>query len=189
MGRIIVWWCLFGSSSSPCPSGLHPPVFCTFVLLFWHIELKFCIWLCFNVVQIKFECYHFASICIRPSSDGSYYGMMMSVQVSVRPGLCPPVFRTFLLHAFTYWAEILHMTLFWYTTDQVRVSSLCTNFWRSYASLWTQNMGNLQFSALSSYMLWHIGLKFCIWLCFNVLQIKFKFHHFVSIFEGVMPLC
>ena len=30
----------------------------------------------------------------------------------VRPGLRPPVFRTFLLHALTYWAEILHMTLF-----------------------------------------------------------------------------
>ena len=47
------------------------------------------------------------------------------------------VFRNFLLHALTYWAEILHMTLFWCTTEQVRVSSLCVNFWRSYASLWT----------------------------------------------------
>ena len=34
------------------------------------------------------------------------------------------VFRTFLLHALTYWAEILHMTLFYCTTDQVRVSSI-----------------------------------------------------------------
>ena len=47
------------------------------------------------------------------------------------------VFRSFLLHALTYWAEILHMTLFSCTTDQVRVASLCVNFWRSYASLWT----------------------------------------------------
>ena len=38
------------------------------------------------------------------------------------------VFRTFLLHAYTYWAEILHMTLFYCTTDQVRVSSICVNF-------------------------------------------------------------
>ena len=38
-------------------------------------------------------------------------------------------------------------------------------------------------------MLWHIELKFCTWLCFNVLQIKFECHHFASIFEGVMPLC
>ena len=41
------------------------------------------------------------------------------------------VFRSFLLHALTYWAEILHMTLFWCTSDQVRVSSLCVNFWRN----------------------------------------------------------
>ena len=45
------------------------------------------------------------------------------------------------------------------------------------------------FSALFSYMLWHIELRFCTWLCFNVLQIKFECHHFASIFEGVMPLC
>ena len=47
------------------------------------------------------------------------------------------VFRTFLLHALTYWAEILHTTLFQCTTNQIQVSSLCVNFWRSYASLWT----------------------------------------------------
>ena len=34
------------------------------------------------------------------------------------------VFRTFLLHALTYWAEILRMTLFYCTIDQVRVSSI-----------------------------------------------------------------
>ena len=45
-----------------------------------------------------------------------------------------------------------------------------------------------QFSALFSYMLWHIALKFCIWLCFTVLQIKFECHQFPSIFVGVMPL-
>ena len=45
------------------------------------------------------------------------------------------------------------------------------------------------FSALFSYMLWHIELKFCTWLCFDVLQIKFDCRHFASVFEGVMPLC
>ena len=126
-------------------------------------------------------------IFIRPSSDGTYYSMVMSVRVSVRPTLRPSgspsarfphfyptcfdilswnfahdfvlmyyrssssvvilrkflkelclfvnleyrkcaVFRTFLLHALTYWAEILHMTLFYCITDQVRVSPLCFNF-------------------------------------------------------------
>ena len=44
------------------------------------------------------------------------------------------------------------------------------------------------FSALFSYMLWHIELKFCTWLCFDVLQIKYECRHFASIFEGFMPL-
>ena len=86
---------------------------------------------------------------IRPSSDGTYYGMVMSVRLglypsvrfsvspTLRPGLRPPVFPTFLIHALTCWAEILHMNLFLCTTDQVWVSSHCVNFWRSYASLWT----------------------------------------------------
>ena len=37
-------------------------------------------------------------------------------------------------------------------------------------------------------MLWHIELKFCTWLCSNVLQIKFECRQFPSIFVGVMPL-
>ena len=90
----------------------------------WHIELKFCTWLCFNVLQIKFECHHFASI---------FEGVMP---------LC-----------------------------ELRIY-----------------IGNVQFSALFSYMLWHIELKFCISLCFTVLQIKFECRQFLSIFEGVMPL-
>ena len=44
------------------------------------------------------------------------------------------------------------------------------------------------FSALFSYMLWHIELKFCTWLCSNVLQIKFECRQFASSFVGVMPL-
>ena len=99
------------------------------------------------------------------------------------------VFHTFLLHALTYSADILHMTLFWCTTEQVRVSSLNVNFWTSYASFGTKIIGNTQFSAFFSCMLWHIELKFCTWLCFNVIQSKLVCCHFASIFEGVMPLC
>ena len=68
------------------------------------------------------------------------------------------------------------------------MSSICVNFCRSYAPFGTENDENTQFSALSSYMLWHIVLKFCIWLCFTVLQIKFEYRQFASIFVGVMPL-
>ena len=46
----------------------------------------------------------------------------------------------------------------------------------------------MQFSALFSYMLLHIELKFCIWLCFTVLQIKYECRQFVLMFVGVMPL-
>ena len=45
----------------------------------------------------------------------------------------------------------------------------------------------MQFSALFSSMLWDIELKFCIWLCFTVLQIKFECCQFASIFVGVYP--
>ena len=57
--------------------------------------------------------------------------------------LCPfwnlkyTVFRTFLLHALTYWAEILHLTLFYCTTDQVSVLSISVNYCRSYAPFGT----------------------------------------------------
>ena len=37
-------------------------------------------------------------------------------------------------------------------------------------------------------MLWHIELKFYIWLCLTVLQIKFECRQLASIFVGVMPL-
>ena len=129
------------------------------------------------------------------------------------------VFRTFLLHTLTYWAEIVHFTLFYSTSDQVWVSPICVNFCRSNAPfyytpvfrrdvLWygdvrpsgspsvhpsvrlsVRPVSVRPFSALFSYMLWHIELKFCTWLCFDVLQIKFDCRHFASIFEGVMPLC
>ena len=147
-----------------------------FSYMLWHIELKVCIWLCFTVLQIKFECCEFVSIVVgvMPLWNLEYWKYT--------------VFRTFLLHVLTYWAEILHMTLFHRTTDQVQVSSICINSCGSYAPFGTSNTGNTQFSALFSYMLWHIELKVCIWLSFTVLQIKFKCCEFASIGVGVMPL-
>ena len=82
----------------------------------------------------------------------------------------------------------MHKTLFYCTTDQVWVSSICVDFCASYAPFGTYNIGNTQFSALFSYMLWHIELKFCTWLCYTVLQINFECCQFASIFVGVMPL-
>ena len=146
--------------------------FAFFSYMLWHIELKFCIWLCFIVLQIKFDFRPFASMFVRvmPPLELrileiysfphfslacfdilswnfahnfvlSYYRLSSSV-INLRQclwELCPfwkleywkyTVFRTFLLHAFTYWAEILHMILFHRTTDQVRLSLICINFFR-----------------------------------------------------------
>ena len=51
------------------------------------------------VTQIKFEFHDFASTFIRPSSDGTYDGMVISVRLGLRPsgssGLRPSVRRQF----------------------------------------------------------------------------------------------
>ena len=137
-----------------------------FSYMLWHIELKFCIWLCFTVLQIKFECRqfalmfvgvmplleirilkihsfpHFSLSCFDILSSNfaydfvsPYYRSSLSV-VNLRQflwELCPfwnleywkyTVFRTFSFHALIYWAQILHMTLFYCSIDQVRVSSI-----------------------------------------------------------------
>ena len=156
---------------SYAPFELHTLTNTQFSALFsymlWHIELKFCIWLCFTVLQIKFECRQFASIfvgvmpllelklleihsfphfsltCLNILSWIFAYDFVLlyyrssSSVVNLRQflwELCPfwnlnywkyTVFLTFLLHALTYWAEIFQMTLFYFTTDQVWVSSIC----------------------------------------------------------------
>ena len=193
--------------------------------MLWHIEFKFCIWLCFNVPQSKFECRHFPSIFVGvmplcelrilkihsfPHFSLTCFDIMKwnfaydfcftvlqikfecrqfaSIFVGVMPllelrileihsfphfSLTPfdilswkfayyfvflyyrsslsvvnlrlfwsyasfrtyntvnTVFCTFLLQALTYWAEILHMTLFCCSTGQRQVSSLGINFCRS----------------------------------------------------------
>ena len=141
-----------------------------FSYMLCHIEFKFCIWLCFNVPQSKFECRHFASIFVGVMSllelrileihsfphfsltcfdilswnfaydfVLQYYRSSSSI-VNLRHffrELCPfwnleywkyTVFRIFLLHPLTYWTESLHITLFFCTTDQVSVSSICVYF-------------------------------------------------------------
>ena len=138
-----------------------------FSYMLWHIELKFCIWLCFTVLQIKLECRQFASIFVGVmpllerrileihsfphfsltsfdilSWKLAYYFILLQFLLELclfvnLEYLKYTVFRTFLLHALTYWAEILHMTLFYCTTDQVRVSSICINFCGSYAPFGT----------------------------------------------------
>ena len=115
-----------------------------------------------------------------------------SVRPSVRPGLRPSVHPS-VRHSFPHFSPTCFEILSWnfvynFILMHVRSSSNVINFRQFLLELcpfWTSNM---QFSALFSYMLWHIELKFCIWLCFTILQIKFECHQFASIFVGVMPL-
>ena len=155
--------------------------------MLWHIELKLYMTL-FNVQKIKFECHNsvYVWLSVRLSIFCIFLLHTSRYVVYLRQffkELCPfwnleyykyEVFRNFLLHALTYWGEILHMILFYCTSDQARVASICVKFCWSYAFFGTLNTENTQFSALFSYTLWHIELKFCIWLCFTVLQIKFE---------------
>ena len=173
--------------------------------MLWHIKLKVCIWLCFTVLQINFECRQFASIFVRvmPLLELRilqihsflhfsltcfdilswnfahdfvlpYYRSSLSV-VHLRQflwELCPflnleywkyTVFRTFLLHALTYWAEILHMTLSYCTTDQVRVSSIFVGV-----------MPLLELRILKIHSFPHFSLR-----CFDILSWNFAYD-FVS---------
>ena len=79
------------------------------------------------------------------------------------------------------------MTLFYCTTEQVLVSIICVNFCRSFAPFGTKNTRNTHFSAYYYYVFWHIELKFCIYLSYNELQIKYECHQFSKNFVGVMP--
>ena len=123
----------------------------------------------------------------------TYYGKVMSAHVSIRPGLrvsisCPSVrlsvtdFRIFFQNALIFWSEILHMTLFYCTTNQAIIQSICVNCCRSYAYFGTKNTGYTHLITFFFYMFRHIELKFC----FTVPQIKLEYRRFASIFVGVM---
>ena len=141
--------------------------------MLWHIEFKFCTWLYFNVPQSKFECHHFSSI---------FVGVMPLCKLRILL-----VFRTFLLYALTYWAEILHMTLFYCTTDQVWVSSICVKFLWELCPFW--NLEYWKYTVFRIFLLhlltyWaeslHITLFFCttdqVWVSS------------ICVYFGVMPL-
>ena len=81
------------------------------------------------------------------------------------------VFRTFLLHALTYWAGILHMTLFHRTTDQVWVPSICVNVCWSYAPFELRMLKILTFP--------HFSLT-----CFDILSWNFAYDFVLLYFRS-----
>ena len=134
--------------------------------MLWHIELKFYIWLCFAVLQIKSEYRQFASI---------FVGVMHLWELYTEN----TVFRTFLLHALTYWAEILHMILFYCTTDQVQVSSIRITFCRSNAPFGILEIHSLPHFSLHALTYWaeifHMTLFYCTTDQVRVSSIRINF--------------
>ena len=166
--------CSFPHFSPTCFDILSWNFAYDFVLLYYKS-----IWLCFTVLQIKFEFRQFPSIfvgvmpllelrilkihsfphfsltCFDLLSWNFAYDFVLlyyrssSSVVYLRQffkELCPfwnleyykyEVFRNFLLHALTYWGEILHMILFYCTSDQARVASICVYFCWSYVPFGT----------------------------------------------------
>ena len=117
-----------------------------FKILSWN----FCIWLCFPALQVKFECPQFASI---------FVGAMPLLELQL---LEIHSFPHFSLTCFDILSLILHMTLFYCTSDQVWVSSICVTFSGSYA-LW-----NLEYSKIHSFP--HFSLT-----CFDILSWNFAY--------------
>ena len=90
-----------------------------FYAFFCDIDLKLGIRIGIDIIQIKFEFRH-----ARPNFTGVI-------------ALCNNlVFQTFLCRLLRYWLEIWYMNWFWLNTNQVRVSSRLTYFYRSYCPLW-----------------------------------------------------
>ena len=124
-GRIMVWWCAFvRPSDSPSvrpsgsPSAHFPHFFSTcFDIWSWNFAHDFVLLYYRSSSSVVTLCQFLKELCLF---------------VNLEYRLCA-VFRTSPLHALTYWTEILHMTLFHRTTDQVQVSSICINSCESYA--------------------------------------------------------
>ena len=144
--------------------------------MLWHIELKLYIWLCLALLQIKFECRQSASIFVR---------FMPLLEL-----------RILEIHSFPHFSLTCFDILSWnFAYDFVvlyfRSNSCVVNLRRflwEFCPFWNLKYWKYTVSALFSYMLWHMELKFCIWLCLTVIQIKFECRQFASIFMGVVPL-
>ena len=134
---------------------------------------------------------------IRPSSDGTYYGMVMSVRPSVRPSGSPSVRPSIrpsqfsALFSYMLWDIELKFCISLYY-DARKSKFECHQF----PSIFDGVMPLFNFKLLQICSFPHFSpscfdifeLKFCIWLCFTVLQNKFECRQFPSIFVGVMPL-
>ena len=134
---------------------------------FWDIDLVFGIWIYNDIIQINFEFRHAWRTFTR----------VIAFCLNL-------AFQTFLCSLLRYWLQIWYMKLSWLNTDQIRVSSLLTYFYRSYCPLLI-----FSFPDFFSAVIWGIDFKFGIWICHDIIQIKFEFRHAWPTFTRVIALC
>ena len=136
------------------------------------------------------------SVFIRPSSDGTYYGMVMSVRPFVRPSGSPSV-RPSVRHSFPHFSPTCFDILIWnfvyhFIFMYVRSSSNAINFrhfLQELCSFLTSN--SYKYAVFCTFLLHALTywVQILYMTFFNVPQSKFECRHFASIFVGVMPLC
>ena len=165
----MVWWCpsvrvsvrpTLRPSIRPSGSPSVRPFSALFSYMLRHIELKFCISLCFTVLQIKFECRQFASI---------FEGVMPLLECRI---LKIHSFPHFSLTCFDLlsWNLAFYLVLLYYRSSSSVVKF--RQFLKELCPFWNVEYWKYTVFRTFSYTLWHIELKFCTLLCFTVLQIK-----------------
>ena len=128
------------------------------------------------VLQIKFECRQFPSI---------FEGVMPLCELTIQVMCSFPHFSPTCFDILSW--NFAHDFVLLYYRSSLSVVNL-REFLLELCPFWNLEYWKYAVSALFSYTRWHIELKFCIWLCFTVLQIQFECRQFPSIFVGVMPL-
>ena len=150
-----------------------------FSYMLWDIELKFCIWLCFTVILIKFECRLLSSI---------FLWVMPLLELSILE-----------MHSFPHFFLTCFDILSWnFAHDFVLMYNVLQSKFEcpQFASILMGNMPLLGLRILKIHSFPHFSLsrfeilswKIYIWYGFTVLQIKFQCRQFASIFVGVMHL-
>ena len=143
--------------------------------MFWYIRLKFCIWLCFTVLQIKCECCQFPLI---------FYGVIPVLELRILKIYSFPHFSLtrfdILSWNFAYDFVLLYyrlslsvLNLRWFLWE------LCP-FWKS------EYCKYLVFCTflLSALTYWAETLQMTL---FNVQKIKFECHNSLSVWLSVRP--
>ena len=131
-------------------------------------------------------------VFIRPSSDGTYYGMVMSVRPSGSPSVHPSVRHSFPHFSPTCFDILIWIFVYHFIFMHVRSSSNAINFrhfLQELCSFLTSN--SYKYAVFRTFLLHALTywVQILYMTLFNVPQSKFECRHFASIFVGVMPLC